>query len=170
MVAFGFCRTVTSSPAFRSASCAFSSLRRIVAPEGIVSVTVLYVAVFVPSVIVSLSPDSEEKLPRSIVMVSKPPLLLGTTASECTGGPAASASGPAPKPRNPCRCAKFAAPGVREEDAEVPAIPAAPPATAQSAPTALVRRTVDRFMAILLARERDDDRVSYRAKTGIAGS
>src|SRR5262249_29613965 len=95
-VPFGLCATITVSPLLRSEGLAASPLRVTLAPEGIVSGSVLSVLLLVPWVIVSLSPDSEEKLPRSIVMVSTPPFLFGTTFSEGTGGPAASASGRSP--------------------------------------------------------------------------
>src|SRR6516225_9316260 len=95
------CMTVTVSPDLMSDSAAFSPLRYTAALPGIVSVTVLYVAVLVPSAIVSCSPDSAENVPRSIVTVSKPPFSFGTTDSECTGGPAASPGMPIANPGPP---------------------------------------------------------------------
>ena len=71
-------------------------LRRIVAFEGIVSVTSLYVTFPTPSVIVSWSPETVFTLPVSSVCVMKPlRALLSTTALACTAGPWSPRRGPA---------------------------------------------------------------------------
>src|SRR5262249_8848185 len=73
-----------------------------------------------------------------MVIVSKPPLSLGTTLSEWTGGPGASFSGPVPKTLPE----EFALPawsgtcalGVLDDDAELSAMPAAAPPSARWRP------------------------------------
>src|SRR5215470_3715087 len=88
-----------------------------------------------------------------MVIVSKPPLSLGTTVSEWTGGPAASFSGPTPKTIAPCAFAMRASSGGRtvgdfEDDAELSAMPAAAPPSAQTAPVAVSTTILDLFMGM----------------------
>src|SRR5215831_6792162 len=87
-----------------------------------------------------------------MVIVSKPPLSFGTTLSEWTGGPAASFSGPMPK----TIAEAFAMPawsgtcalGVLDDDAELSAMPAAAPPSAQMAPVAATITILDLFIGI----------------------
>src|SRR5262249_60991696 len=86
-------------------------------------------------------------LRRPMAIVSKPPFSLGTTASAGTGGPATPGRGPPwkkwPRPANGADGAFTVACG---EEAELPAIPAAAPTSAQAVPIAPVRMSVDLFM------------------------
>jgi hypothetical protein len=87
-----------------------------------------------------------------MVIVSKPPLSLGTTLSEWTGGPAAPFSGPMPK----TIVEAFAMPawsgaralGEPDDDAELSAMPAAAPPSAQMAPVAATTTILDLFIGI----------------------
>jgi hypothetical protein len=90
-----------------SASDAFLPSRTIVAPEGTLSVGVLYVALFVPSAIVIVPAPLSMLLtaPRSLVSVMNDvPALSGTTLTEWTAappGPCMSPSGPGMAPGGP---------------------------------------------------------------------
>ena len=131
----GACTTATRCPAVSADSVDARRLSRTFAFGGIVSVTVLYVAFFVPSRIVSCSPLTDCTKPRSTVTVVKP-VLVATTTFAWT----ARRSSTRALIRSPRGCVVFAA--VDDDEAvpvvEVPllaapavaiALPAAPIAT-----------------------------------------